>query len=269
METFVLLGCNQFTSNGMKYLAKRCSNIKTFCISSGSFRDVGLKSVVKNLPQLNSLNIKDCDSLTDKGVRYIGLSKSNIKELNLENCHQITDSSIRYIARNCQRIESINLSGCWEITDNAILEITTELKNLKYLNISKCSNLTDTALSYIHEKSKSLETLVISETPINVTSDGLCQLVKNLPDLRDLNMMYSSEQVNDDVVQAVSENSRTIKNLNVNSCHKITDVSLLSLGLHCFSLEMLNIVACYQLTAYQLLNLQQSNPKLKIIGFEK
>lgn len=107
--------------------------------------DDDLKSILIRAPNLNHLDIRACNLVTDASIYFIG---EYCKDLELLNCGRhtngelITDASIGNVIKNC-KLKTIGLAGCG-ISDWSIWELAIKNgKNLQRLSINYCWKLTD------------------------------------------------------------------------------------------------------------------------------
>ena len=70
----------------------------------------------KKFPNLNSLCLNWCISITDADLAEIGGSYSNLQTLNLGFCSNITDASVLEVARRCPNLQTLNLEDIFNIT---------------------------------------------------------------------------------------------------------------------------------------------------------
>lgn len=59
--------------------------------------------------KITSINVNDCDNLTDKSIKAIA-EGSELKELRAESCLQLNDESINVIAEGSPKLKKLNVS---------------------------------------------------------------------------------------------------------------------------------------------------------------
>ena len=266
LEAFVMLRCNNFTNDRIRYLARKCTGISTFCLQSDYFTDTGLTSLAEFLPQLKYLNIKGCEKLTSKSFQEIGNKLPNLKELYMENCKNVDDEGIKALAQNCHTIESLSIASCFDLTDESIFFIAACLPGLKFLNMTRI-NLSDIALHRLAQFCTQLETLHISQLPLHVTPEGLCKLIRHSPHLKILDISLCEHIVDDNVIFVIGQTCSNMQELNLIGCAKLTDQALITLGLRCRGLEVLNVSSIsHHFTLDCLWHLKLALPNLKVTG---
>lgn len=68
--------------------------------------------MTSTLSKLESLDVSDCEHITDTGVRDVSFNCRMMRTLLLANCHQVTDEGTRFISQACPYIAQLDLSGC-------------------------------------------------------------------------------------------------------------------------------------------------------------
>ena len=266
IDAFVILRSNYFTNGRIRYLARKCTGITHLCINSHSLHDEGLKSISEFLPQLQYLNLKACESLTNQGFIEAAAKLKNLKELYLDRCIKLEDEGIKTIAQNCRDIESLSIASCPELTDESVFFISACLPGVKYLDISRI-HMTDIALNRVSQFCTQLEHLMMSRlTPERVTTDGVCKVLRHSSNLKTLDLSMCTSHVNDNVIFTLGDCCPNIETLSLYYDSEITDRSLTTLSAKCRSLKHLSIGQCFRLSEVALLNLELSLQNLTIYG---
>jgi len=99
------------------------------------------------------------------------LFKENLESLNLRRCDKITNEGLKSIAQNLQNLESLNLRLCHKITNEGLKSIAQNLKNLESLDISFCNNITDEGLKLVDLSDVHVGDKLISRIEIEVDRD--------------------------------------------------------------------------------------------------
>jgi hypothetical protein len=161
---------------------------KIHCPSSLS--DGGLAELC-NLPSLTELHLKDCDRITDVGMRNIGnrirLRLLNVgwctritpvrklpvldslTSLDFTCCEKITDAALGEVAK-LTKLTSLSLSSCTRITDEGLRKIAPTLSALTALDLSQCDRVTDKGMQHVAKllRLKSLDLCEVNKSPILV-----------------------------------------------------------------------------------------------------
>ncbi|KAI9017624.1 hypothetical protein BC832DRAFT_545249 [Gaertneriomyces semiglobifer] len=71
---------------------------------------------------------------------------AGLKQLNLRNCWSITDRGILTIATYAPHIRLLNLASVWEITDAALVALSQHCPNLTVVDLTNCRKITSMGL---------------------------------------------------------------------------------------------------------------------------
>ncbi len=99
----------------------------------GNVTDSSLSSLAKNATALEDIGLSGCD-ITDLGLVIVLTKLHRLTSLDISNCDRITNQSMAVLSRRCRNIKSLNVSLCSRISPNAvdILEQTLPcLKNVQ------------------------------------------------------------------------------------------------------------------------------------------
>ncbi|XP_074597929.1 F-box/LRR-repeat protein 14-like [Brevipalpus obovatus] len=128
-----LRSCNSISDIGLKYLSESDVQLNrldvSFCEKIG---DTGLDYIAQGLQSLRDLSLNSC-SITDRGLVKLSQSLTLLETLNIGQCNKITDGSIFAITDNCRKLVAIDLYGCNLVTTAGYQRIL-ELPELKYAN---------------------------------------------------------------------------------------------------------------------------------------
>ncbi|KOC70602.1 F-box/LRR-repeat protein 4 [Habropoda laboriosa] len=209
LESLMLQGCYQLTTEGIKGLAQHQIYLKvldiSFCVR---ITDASLLHICKNLTKLETLRIRRCRAVTDMGILYIQ-SLKHLKELDISEDEQLTgdciihglcsshgycnidDSSIvqdidpeninfglpekNYIVKKTIRKEKMQIlsASALHLHEESVECISKSFPNLRYLELSSCFNgVTDKTIQMIFKELVHLHTLKISHC-VDVSDAGL------------------------------------------------------------------------------------------------
>ena len=180
---------------------KRCNGINYLSFEYFDLLNVPLNSIVQHVS-------KDLISLSLSGsmlpLKWFEGFKHEIifphlKVLNLHTCSKVSNvdlESISYV----NSLEKLILCNCYRISARGIPSIANNLKNLKYLDISGCPGINDVALVHI------------AKLPLNDLLAQFCHLITD----------YGAGHL----FKESSKTRKTLKNLNLYSCHEITNTFL-------------------------------------------
>ena len=81
------------------------------CHRTKTNMDIGY---LRELINLNRLNLYGCFEMTDNGLEQLGLL-TNLTSLILDGCDEITDTGLEHLL-SLVNLTTLNLKCCWEIT---------------------------------------------------------------------------------------------------------------------------------------------------------
>lgn len=122
--------------------------------------DRGVAAVGEFCKQLEDVNLRFCEGLTDTGLVELahGCGKS-LKTFGIAACAKITDISLEAVGMHCKYLESLALDS--EVIHNkGVLSVAQGCPLLKVLKL-QCTNVTDEALVSVGSLCPSLELLAL------------------------------------------------------------------------------------------------------------
>ncbi|XP_026320042.1 dynein regulatory complex subunit 6-like isoform X2 [Hyposmocoma kahamanoa] len=316
--------CDQLTNTGFLALTTHQTTLRELDVSLCTrVTDQTLVHICKSLVNLEYLNIQRCRAVTDLGIAELEKLKK-LKFLNISECELITKDGLKKGIFNEQNeiLEELDVHSL-NLDQAAIIMLSETLPNLKSLNVSFCFNaVTDVSIQVIFKNQVLLHTLKMSHCD-KVSDAGLTGMRKveaegddeasmsdyDEPDVVrpriHLGSRAEEEIVRDarrkrDVMrmcEKLTTNSFTgyslarmkgLRELDVSSCNKITDVSLtyafnfkemIKLNLsrcqqitheglehlvkNCRSIEYFNLTDCYNLTDEAVKEIVTGLPRLQ------
>ncbi|KAI5951810.1 AMN1 [Candida jiufengensis] len=163
-------------------LLQQSSNLLKKIIITGSkaIDDEFCYQISLNCHDLNHLDFRGCELITDSGLYFIFKTNKNLVHVNVgrkNKNHLITDQSIHYLITNNPNLDTLGLAGTY-ISDKSLWEISQNLPNLKRLSLNNCLNLTNFGISSIFADVKILPNLQVLELCLNYQILDLTQLIK-------------------------------------------------------------------------------------------
>lgn len=122
--------------------------------------DQGLRAIGKYCKQLEVLNLRFCEGLTDIGLvgLAIGCEKS-LKSLGVAACAKITDVSLEAVGSHCRVLETLSLDSEY-VNNKGVIAVANGCPLLKNLNL-QCIMVTDEALTAVGRLCVLLESLAL------------------------------------------------------------------------------------------------------------
>lgn len=122
--------------------------------------DQGLVAIGKCCRQLEILNLRFCEGLTDTGLVELALGCGNtLKWLGVAACAKITDISLEAVGSHCSSLETLSLDSEF-VHNKGVLAVAKGCSLLKNLSL-QCINVTDEALTAVGVFCLSLESLAL------------------------------------------------------------------------------------------------------------
>ncbi|XP_019600096.2 F-box and leucine-rich repeat protein 13 isoform X1 [Rhinolophus sinicus] len=209
-----LANCVRIGDTGLKQFLDGpvSTRIRELNLSNCILGDASIVKLSECCPNLNYLNLRNCENLTDLGIRYIvnifslvsvdlsGTDISNegltilsrhkkLKELSLSECYKITDIGIQAFCKGSLILEHLDVSYCPQLSDEVVQAVAIYCTNLTYLSIAGCPKITDSAMELLSAKCHYLHILDISGC-ILLTDQMLEDLQIGCTQLRILKMQY-------------------------------------------------------------------------------
>ena len=160
------------------------------CLMIGGLVDITDSSIcklVKNLPNLTSLDVGYGNRISDKTGELIGTHLQRLESLSL-NGDKMSDKGVTVLASKLKKLTSLNLLGC-DITNDGMKRMAPNLLHLKSLILSSPPNLTDIGVKHLAMNLKGLTRLDLMKCR-QVTDVGVRILAVNLPQLLQLNLSH-------------------------------------------------------------------------------
>ena len=148
-----------------------------------------LISIANGLPELQSLDIKGSDNITDAGITALASGLPQLQSLNIRECRNITDEGITALSNGCHQLQSLGIGsiGCNKITDAGITALASGCPQLQSLDISHCYEITDAGIRAVATGCTQLQSLIISWC-LNITDEGIIALATGCTQLQSLSI---------------------------------------------------------------------------------
>lgn len=131
-----------------------CGNkIKKIVITGSKVIDDGFLSMVaKKCPNLEVLDIRACELISDSGIYQIAKLCTKLTTVNFGRKNKgnlITDSSLCILIRNNPRLNTVGLAGC-HITDKTLWDLAIRCSDhLQRLSLNNCPYITNQSIPLI------------------------------------------------------------------------------------------------------------------------
>ncbi|KAI3724934.1 hypothetical protein L1987_64702 [Smallanthus sonchifolius] len=247
LMSLTVISCYGVTDLSLEAIGHGCRVLKHMGLKKCCFvSDKGLVSFTKAASFLESLQLEECNRITQHGIlgtlsnqnsklksfslmKCMGIKdldhepvdfseSQSLRSLTIKNCIGFGNTNLAVIGKLCPHLHNLDLTGLDRINDTGLFEFLNACKvGLLKVNLTDCINLTDEvvmALAKIH---------------------GGTLEVLNLDGCR---------KIGDDSLAAIAENCLFLKDLDVSkSCITDSGVSCLSSGGH-MNLQVLSLSGC-------------------------
>ncbi|XP_032895236.1 dynein regulatory complex subunit 6 [Amblyraja radiata] len=262
LTVFKTEGNKRLTDISFKTFGTSCPNLKHIYVSDcPKITDNSLK-FISSLKDIVVLNISDCISITDLGVRTFleGQSGSKLRELNLSNCILITDLTILKIVQRCSSLSHLRIRFCVHLTDNG-MEWLGNLLAITHIDLTGTS-VHEQGMSGLSNNHKIRELTVAHCS--GITDNGLQKFYHKMANLEYLDVSHCLS-VTDQSVKTLAFCCRRLISLNISGCPKITDLSMQYLSGVCHYIYFLDISGCVRLTDSAFTFLRKGCKQLRVL----
>ena len=177
------LGEEDFVSE----LGKNCKIRSLKLRHNENLRDETLERIGTLCPELSSIDVSCCRSITGVEIDGIGKYCTKITELRIDGCRKvrnlgsdlqfsklevlmasasgIEDAGLEMIGRGCQRLRILHVKDCYGVTKEGLrqlLKSDSSCKVLRKLNLERCCDLSADFLAWMVSSSPSLRTIILS-----------------------------------------------------------------------------------------------------------
>lgn len=292
--------CDQLTNAGIISLTSFQTDLRELNLGFCSrVTDQSLIAICNNLINLEYLNIQRCRAVTDSGISELHLLKKLVS-LNISQCELLTGVgiekgickdinhtlkdliisflnldqwSIVLISERLPSLRSLDVSYIFSgVTDSSIQAIFKNLVWLRSLKLSHCNQVSDVGLTGMGEGKQNDNTdkdrpiMSTYSTPpvfqrISLRSRAEEEIVQDARRKKDvLNMC---ENFSTDVVTGYSlARLKGLRELDLSSCNRITDVSL-KYAFNFLELVTLDLSECQQITHEGIRYLVKNCPSIE------
>jgi hypothetical protein len=188
LNSLNLSGCGSVTDAGLAKMMLVCSQLLPDSIKSFAKGDSFLAAVASVHPDLNSLNLCGCGSVTDSGLANI-TNCSKLSRINLRGCNHVTEAGLARIVPGCPDLlpQNVQYSAKGDLFLEVVGSVHADLTSLN-LRHGDYSNVTEVGLARIVRSCPNL-------LPDNIASVGkgdlfLAAVASVHPHLTSLNLCH-------------------------------------------------------------------------------
>ncbi|XP_059390691.1 F-box/LRR-repeat protein 7 [Carassius carassius] len=244
-------GCYNVSNEAVFDVVSQCPNLehldisgcpKVTCISLTEEASLQLTPLHGQQIGLRYLDMTDCVSLEDKGLRTIAFHCPCLTHLYLRRCSRLTDEALRQLTLHCTALRELSLSDCPLIGDFGLREVARLEGHLRYLSVAHCMRITDVGLRYVARYCPRLRYLNARGCE-GLTDQGLSRLARNCPRLRSIDV-GRCPLVSDAGLEVLAHCCEGLRRLSLRGCESLTGRGLVVLAAGCPELQLLNVQEC-------------------------
>lgn len=191
---------------------------------------------------IHSINFRDCIGLLDKFLGEVIMSSPNLESLDLTNCASLTQDAVMFInqAKNLKRLSIVNCPALHSLRLNTVVELTTDFRGVTHFNAPQLERFTIPlqAFGCVSFECPKLTELSIANTTLSQREFLIIGDCSSLTVAQFINCRTSS-------FGQFLKRMRRLSKLSVRCCKGITDADLECIGP---TVEDLDLTECYCLT---------------------
>lgn len=249
-------------------------NISGTCANDSTLEELGL-----TLAHLKSIDISNCQELTEKGVIGFFTNCPELHKFWAANCNKsVTDESLVRFTQSTELV-SFNIEFCNQVSETSLQVITAACPPLKELYISGCTKLTGKAVAALIESSKyQLEIAELSNLTQpefdneTMKSVGSCAKLKRLNISGDsligddaIHNLILGGKESEDVMIKKEEGFKHLVEFRMSSTKVNSEGAVIKFCNSCPNLEILDLNGFVALGETSLNMICKALPKIKII----
>jgi hypothetical protein len=227
-----------------------------------ALNDEELLNLIQLMPNLEVLELRKADELTDKSIMRVSEFCTQLKSFGITGA-MVTYRSAHYLGQ-CQQLQKLTLASCPNLSSLALLPFV-QLK-IEYLDLSGCKwlNVGDTAYDLCSFQNLIHLNLVCCDI---INMDFIhCLTAKCLPNLQDFSITGGTI-IEDSAIIPFAKAHRNIRGLFLLEC-AITDQTLEAISIALPLLHHLDLSFCRRLTSNGVRHLISHCTNLRLLGLK-
>lgn len=119
-------------ADGKRYYSLKCLKGLKVLRSSGLYKITDAALIDSfDLLELRELHFARCSGITEIGIKSLVKNCPSIELLDLSECKHVNDSAVEYITQDLCRLKTLKLNGCKNVTDKSVTTIYHSCKELR------------------------------------------------------------------------------------------------------------------------------------------
>lgn len=185
--------------------------------------------LLNNYPLLSTLELRDCNGISDEFLSWMALSCNQAKQISLTGMSSFSDQGLLRLLmfqNAADNLVSLELSGCRTVSDQALNVVVKGLgSGLKYVKLENCSGVSDKIMKTIAAHCVVLEELKVDGCGITDISLW-CLVFKGKDRLRSLSIAGCTG-ISDLGLECLEQMRwDNLKMLNIRNCPRISSQSI-------------------------------------------
>lgn len=213
-----------------------------------------LSLAVRGLPPTQWLSLGEERQEMRRAIAAALNSNNNIslKKLRIKNSAELS----AFVSLYGKRLTCLNLSGCKFVTDKDLVNLAKSMPLLKSLNLESCPKFDKATFQILGQKCPDLENLVLRLSPCE--DSAIQALFQNCRNLKFVDL-EEDKQLTDRSVAILVQNCKKLEEVRLRNCVQITDASVKPLAERLESnnaiLEKLDLTNCSQISEETIMQL--------------
>eukprot|EP01032_Pedospumella_encystans_P011234 gene11234-13074_t len=125
--------CVNITDEGLIAMAKHCPQLRSIGLDELPITDAGFEEFTILCPLIDCLNLTGNELITDLGLHTITKNLKDLRTLDLSNCN-VTDLSLQHLAlHSASTLEDLYLVGIEQVRVDVLVHFLRQCQQLRYL----------------------------------------------------------------------------------------------------------------------------------------
>jgi hypothetical protein len=244
LRVLSLGNCKSLSDAGLSSLCfHELTDVLLDCPSKIS--DIGFGEFVAHHKNLTSVTVRNCPTLTGKGVSILATSCPNLKYLDLTDCSRIGDDALKVIANRCNNLCEFRMKNNWITSPLGLQHIFSATSALQSLHLSHCANaVTDAGILLLMQHQQNI-TLNGNKSPLQCETDRRFDQLHTFapPGLRHLTLAGCGD-VSSSALSALFAVLPNLVTLDCSDCAGMNDACLFEIASTCVQLTEINLSKC-------------------------
>ena len=142
VTALTISSCYNIRSTGLSILLNRWPHLRSIHLAGASITDSVLSALARGCPQLLSLNLYACQSVSYTGMCALACGCPLLQSVEICYSDLIKDASIRALAQGCPHLQSVYFYSMRNITDSALHALARGCKELRSVRVEYCDRIT-------------------------------------------------------------------------------------------------------------------------------